>query len=497
MDAYTTADLPIVSEIMEGLVAFNPDEARKPPTANLALWHQAVDATTYLFDIRDDVYFHPFPKHPQDKLTAADVKFSLELAKTLPNHLRDRMSNIDTIEVLGKTVKITLKRPMKDFISVLATSAGYITSQRYYESLGKTPTERAAAFAVAPIGTGPFLLTAPIRPHASEITLRRFTGYRDATWLKSKRRLTAVTFRFYDDPQDILKDLAAGKVMMTVLPLTEFGRGGDFRKRGTLFPLTPPFLSILAINTHKALLRDDRLRQALNAAVDLTEIVKICNTDIKQLPAGYRKYMEIPLAFLDPQKRVPVTDLTSIPEVAQKLETIRKTGGLTILAPERRDWMMDRILEQVRADFKKRLDIQVTIKTTRSVSARSIAAEQPDLIYREWTPDTPWEYDDLSIVEPLFMSRSLNNYGGFSDKEVDDDFDQLHRINDPGTSDKIYKQIQTRLRDRAPLIWLPIARSLTIFLGKDYRAEYGDPETKSTSSLLFYTPLLKGIKRSR
>jgi ABC-type transport system substrate-binding protein len=496
VDAYTTNDLAVVSEIMEGLVKFNADSPTKPPELNLASWQSAIDSLTYVFDIRDDVYFHPFPKHPHDKLTAADVKFSLETAKTSSIRLKDRISNIDTIEVHGNTVKITLKRPMKDFIAVLATSAGYITSKRYYDSLGSTAEARAQAFARAPIGTGPFRLRSPVDPHSTSITLERFPGYRDKTWTKSSRTLITVTFRFYEDARAILDDLQAGKVMLTSLPLTEFGLGGDFRDNGSFVRLEPPFLVVLAVNIHRSLLRDERIRQLLNAAINTPEIAKMCHTDVKGLPVGYRKYMEIPQAYLDPAQRVPVTAFLADPAISSAVNALRKVGGLKILAPQRPDQMMDRILDRITIDFKQNLDLKVTVKKVRSVSSGSIAEEQPDLIYREWTPDTPWEYADLSIVEPLFNSKSLNNYGGWADKQVDADFDQLHAINDQGTTDNIYKDVQARLRRGAPLIWLPIVRGMTLFLHKGYRAHYGDPKTKSTSTLLFYTPMLKDIRKA-
>jgi ABC-type transport system substrate-binding protein len=495
VDAYTTNDLAVVSEIMEGLVKFNADSPTKPPELNLASWQSAIDSLTYVFDIRDDVYFHPFPKHPHDKLTAADVKFSLDTAKTSRIRLKDRISNIDTIEVHGNTVKITLKRPMKDFIAVLATSAGYITSKRYYDSLGSTAEARAQAFARAPIGTGPFRLLSPIDPHSTSITLGRFRGYRDKQWAKSTRTLITVTFRFYEDARAILDDLQAGKVMLTSLPLTEFGLGGDFRDNGSFVRLEPPFLAVLAVNIRRGRLRDERIRQLLNAAVNTPEIAKMCHTDVKGLPVGYRKYMEIPQAYLDPAQRVPVTTFLADPAIRSTLDALRKAGGLKILAPQRPDQMMDRILDRITIDFKQNLDLKVTVKKVPSVSSGSITEEQPDLIYREWTPDTPWEYADLSIVEPLFNSKSLNNYGGWADKQVDADFDQLHAINDQGTTENIYKDVQERLRRGAPLIWLPIVRGMTLFLHKDYRAYYGDPKTKSTSTLLFYTSMLKDIRK--
>ncbi|HUP63265.1 MAG TPA: ABC transporter substrate-binding protein [Thermoanaerobaculia bacterium] len=490
-DAYTVNDLAVIGQIMEGLVKFNPRNPTAPPELNLASARFEIDPLTYIFEIRGDVVFHPFPGHPHDALTAEDVAFSIEYSM---NRFRDRLDNIERIEFYGKHLKIKLKRPMKDFMAVLATSAGYVTSKRYFDSLGRNEQERYERFRRAPIGTGPYLLRAPLRVTSSTITVERFSGYRDRTWASSRLSLSTVTFRFYDDPQAILQDIAAGKVTLTSLPATEFGVGVDVRGKGSFVRLTPPFLALLTINTRKAPLGDERTRQLLNAAVDVSEVVRICQTDLTDLPPGYRKYMPIPLEYLQsgtPSLKPMLSDRTT----RLRLEALRRAGPLVILAPARPDHTMDKILERIGIDFKRNLGIDVIIRKEQAVSPETIAAEQPDLIYREWTPDIPWENADLSILEPLFASGSRNNFGGYRDKSLDDSLDLLKSITDPGITEKVYKDIQKRLQQGAPLIWLPIVREMTLFLDKGYRATYAAPSANSTSTLVFYTTMLKDIRK--
>jgi ABC-type transport system substrate-binding protein len=496
--SYLTNDLAVVSQIMEGVVKFDPMNPAAAPKENLAENVFEINSLTYIIEIRNDVVFHPFPQHPHDRLTAADVKFSiLNNAKSSDSRFRDRMENISSVEVHGNSVKIKLKRRMKDFRAILATSIGYITSEAYYMSLGKTEEVRRKRFDRAPLGTGPFRLRAPLTEGSPTIVLDRFDDYRD--WKRPKKRTTpisapsSVTYRFYADAASILTDLAAGKITLTSLPATEFGVGGELQGKGSSIQLTPPFLVLLTINARKPLLQDERARQLLNAAVDVREIARMCPTTLKGLPRGYKMYMEIPLEALKAAETPRINELLADPTTSRRLIALQKAPPLKILAPDRTDHIMEQILERVKFDLKEKLALRVQI-IKRSVSPQSIREVNPDLIYREWTPDTPWEQADLTILQPLFAPTSPNNYGGYQDDTVRAYFDRLQNTNDPGTTDRTYKDVQNRLRQGAPLIWLPIARQMTLFLKTGYRASFIDATTKP-STLIFYTPMLKDIRK--
>jgi peptide/nickel transport system substrate-binding protein len=491
--SYLSNDLAIVSQIMEGLVKFDPMNPTAIPEKNLADNIFEINSLTYIIEIRNDVVFHPFPRHPHDRLTAGDVKFSIDNAKKSDSRFSDRMENISSVEVHGNSVKIKLKRPMKDFLAILATSIGYITSEAYYTSLGKTDEERRKRFGRAPLGTGPFLVRAPLADGSPTIVLDRFEGYRDRKWAKAKGAPSSVTYRFYADSAAILTDLTAGTITMTSLPATEFGVGGSLQGKGSFIQLTPPFLVLLTINASKPLLRDERARQLLNAAVDVREIARMCPTTLKGLPRGYKMYMEIPLEALKAADIPRINELLADPTTSKRLIALQKAPPLRILAPDRPDHIMEQILDRVAFDLKEKLGLQVQV-IKRSVSPKSIKEVNPDLIYREWTPDTPWEQADLTILQPLFAPTSPNNYGGYQDDTVRAYFDRLQNTNDPGTTERTYKDVQNRLRQGAPLIWLPIARQMTLFLKTGYRASFVDASTKP-STLIFYTPMLKEIRK--
>lgn len=112
-------------------------------------WNQ-VDETTYDFTLRQGVKFHN-----GDPLTTDDVIFSLERGA---NPTYATAVNFSTFAkataVDANTVRVTVSAPDVLFIKKIAAIS--IMPKNYYMSLGSTDKARAAAFAQAPIGTGPY-----------------------------------------------------------------------------------------------------------------------------------------------------------------------------------------------------------------------------------------------------------------------------------------------------------------------------------------------------
>ncbi|MGZ5444862.1 MAG: ABC transporter substrate-binding protein [Thermoanaerobaculia bacterium] len=496
LDAYTANAMTVEAHVMEGLMCPDPKKPDQPPLRSLAADHFEIDPRTFVFRLRKDVHFHPFPGHPRDPLTAEDVKFSLELAIRSRSPLAAELRDIASIETVGKDlIKIKLSRANRNFLAILATSIGHITSKTYFESLGKDAAARTSAFNRKPIGTGPYLLKQPLAGSKS-IVLDRFDGYRDREWAESDKAVASITFRFYDDPKAILRGIEAGEVTMANLPLSEFGDGVNVSAgKGTLTKLTPPFLVILAINTAKAPLNDVRVRQLLNAAVITPKVMGICQSNPKELPPGFQYYMRIPQEYLKRSGNYALQRLLADPLTRPGLERLRKSGPVTILAPDRPDHIVDEILESVAGDLRANLGIETRIQRVPVVIREVVEKLKPDLAYVEWTPDTAEEHSDPSILKPLFESTSEYNIGGYQDKEVDRLFVKIRGITDAGTTEKIYNEIQKRLLENAPLIWLPSFRHWMLFLKTGYAAPYAVPsEEGSSSSLVHFTSIVKEIR---
>jgi peptide/nickel transport system substrate-binding protein len=120
------------------------------PRPFLATSWKQVDETTYDFTLRQGVKFHT-----GDALSADDVVFSLERAVNPLYSTAVNFSTFAKATVLNaKTVRVTTTAPDVLFIKKIAGIA--ILPQKYYMSLGSSTTARDAAFAKAPVGTGPY-----------------------------------------------------------------------------------------------------------------------------------------------------------------------------------------------------------------------------------------------------------------------------------------------------------------------------------------------------
>jgi ABC-type transport system substrate-binding protein len=493
LDVYNTNELVIEGEIMEGLLEPDPKNPDGPPKPNLATYRR-IDPTTYVFRLRRNVYFHPFKDHQHERLTARDVVGSLRRAIASNARLVDRLKNIESIEPISDDlVKIELKKPNDDLLAVLQTPIAHITSEHYFKSLGNDDETRNERFRHAPIGTGPYALRVPLTEDATEITIDRFNDYHDQKWVHASTTVPSATYRFYSDPQDILTGIHNGDVSMTTLPVTEFGDGIDVRGTGAFPQVTPPFLPILAINASKGALKDKMIRQLLNAAVDTHRFVS-ADSGVDQLPAGFHDYMLIPQRYLKQNGEETRRRLLADPVTRRRLDALRNTGKLVIMVPSRRDHFVDRILDSVIFDLQSNLGLEVVKDRQPVISDEVVKKLHPDFIYREWTPDTAQEHDDLSMLKPLFSLDSHNNLGLYKDPIIDHLFDRLQGINDAASKKQVYNEMEDRLADQAPLIWLPIVRQWALFLRKDYQAPFTRKSVRA-STLLYFTSMLKDIRK--
>lgn len=495
-EAYTTRRLAIETQILEGLVRFNPHNPEKPLPL-LAEQYFLIDSKTYVFRLRPDALFHPFPGHPKALVTAEDVKFSLDLARRSKSPLAYLLEDIEHTQAVGKNlVKIKLRQPNKSFLSILATPIAHVVPKQYFESLGRDDESRLEAFGRSPVGTGPYWLRGPLARGAKAVVLERFTNYRDQEWARSRDAIARVKFQLYENPKVIVKGILAGDIAMTSLPPTEYADGVDFRKwKGTFITLEPPFLILLAINTGKERLRDPKVRRLLNAAIEKEKVARICPSDPVKLPISFEPYMEIPQKS-NGNRNNKLQRLLAQPGMKEHKAKLRASGPFIILAPDRPDHIVDEILASIAGDLRRNLELEVRIVRSPSVTRKEVAARNPDLTYAEWTPDTPWEQDDLAILEPLFKSTSQSNLAFYEDRQIDEYFADARRVNDRASTETLCKKIQIRLREAAPLIWLPSVRHRTLLLAQSYQAAYSAEENGgSASSLIYFTSLLKDVRR--
>lgn len=262
----------VTYQIFEGLVKEDLTKADAPtPPVIPALaesWTISPDGLQYTFKLRPGVTFHD-----GTAFDAAAVKFNFERFwdKASPNYYPKTASFvaayakwIKAVDVLDPmTVRITLTGPNYEWLRQ--------GLQSYGQPLMISPAAVAkygnAGIALHPVGTGPFRFVE--RVQGVRTVLERNPDY----WSR-KALLDRVVFRPLQDPATRVNALEDNEVQMITTPpwddiptLVEDG-----------FTLSTnsnvPYINFLYLNTHFKPFQDERVRRAVNMAIDRDGIAR-------------------------------------------------------------------------------------------------------------------------------------------------------------------------------------------------------------------------------
>lgn len=269
---WTSAEVAIVTVVMEGLVSYPPGLVNTDFQPALAeSWLVSEDGKTYAFKLRKGVKWHD----GFGEFTSADVKFSLDrymdpkVSPWGPN-----FRNVAAVDVVDDyTVRFTLKAADPFFLSLLATdteSVGLMVCKKAFETRG------ADAMRLKPVGTGPFALKEYV-PKDKIVMVKH-----DEYWA-GKPKLDEVVIRFM--PSSAARELAlsTGEIDSMRASLD-----GQLVKRlaaqGYAIDIKGPEINWwLHINTRIKPLGDIRVRQAISHAINSAD-VQLLLGDVAAVP---------------------------------------------------------------------------------------------------------------------------------------------------------------------------------------------------------------------
>jgi len=250
--ANTADGRSILFNVFEGLV--KPDSSGKLIPAVAESYRIEQNGLVYVFTIRKGIRFSD-----GTELTPADAVFSLNEAIKAGF---DAFNQIAGIETAGPgEIRITLKSPDPEFLP-------YLTAAIVPEK--NTDREKN------PIGTGPFIIES-YTPQQS-LVMAKNPYYRQS----GIPSLNKVTIVFYSDSDALLMGLRGGNidaagVTGALLPQLETinekpgnGKSPEF----DIIPWHSNAVQLLALNNAQKPLDDVRVRQAINYAVDIPEIIR-------------------------------------------------------------------------------------------------------------------------------------------------------------------------------------------------------------------------------
>lgn len=253
-------DAMVVSQsVFENLVEVDPDGTLVPQLAK-ALPTISVDKLTYMFDLRDDVYFQN-----GQKLTAEDVKYSFDYLLDPKNKAVRRVlfSRISGVSVESPSrVRVQLKEPFRPWLF-------YMT--KYMGVFPKGSREKDIDFKGAPIGvgTGPAIFVE--WRQNDYVMLRKNPNY----WRKGVPHWDRLVVRIIPEDSVRVANLMTSRVdIISAPPPKDFavlrnqpGIEGDSK------PSMGTWLFLMS-NTAKAPFDDVNARRAISHAIDRAGIAK-------------------------------------------------------------------------------------------------------------------------------------------------------------------------------------------------------------------------------
>ncbi len=234
-----------------------PDMEGKIVPALAEKWTVSDDGLRWTFRLRRNVHFHN-----GDRLTSQDVKatFARIMDKATASPKAKEFRSIDAIETPNDaTVIFKLKKPTSPLLATLASGWSAI--------LPKKLIDNGHDFGAQPVGTGPFVLKKWIRD--SRIIFEKNESY----WMAGLPKLDAVVMHVIPERAVAVQGLISGQVDVAYtidkddIPLLE--TSPEIKINQSLSAL----ILVMAMNCSNPVLKDLRVRQAINHAIDKQKVL--------------------------------------------------------------------------------------------------------------------------------------------------------------------------------------------------------------------------------
>ena len=435
----------ITYQIFEGLVKEDLTDA-KAATPKLIpglakSWTISDDGLTYTFSLRTGVTFHdgtPFD--------AAAVKFNFERFwdETSPNFYPKAKAFviaytkwIKSVEVVDPmTVKITLNAPNYQWLRQGLQSYG----QPLMISPASVKQYGNDGVAAHPVGTGPFKFVE--REQGVKTVIEKNPDY----W-GTKAILDKVIFRPLQDPATRVNALESGEIqLMTGPPWDEIDR-----LVAAGFVLTTnknvPYINYIHLNFNFPPMKDIRVRQAINMAIDREGITKEIYHNTGRAEYGL---LSPGTDAYDPKFKSYSYD----PEGAKKLLAEAGYADGLKLVFELPQYGTGEIVETwIQRDLKK-VGIDVELRKFEWVTylGKWAGGMTPDVAMNEigWGMSTPAWVGIVSRCDTI--APNGQNSGAYCNKKVDALLDKAILTADPAAAAALYQQANRIIMDDAAFV---------------------------------------------
>jgi peptide/nickel transport system substrate-binding protein/oligopeptide transport system substrate-binding protein len=449
LDPALSTDVPtgeMVTLLFDGLTQFDADGRLLPALSDR--WTSDRTGQRFVFHLRPGVSFHdgrPF--------VAADVKRSFLRVLNPATHggrvwpllpiagaaefADGRARDVRGIEVLGDTaVAFALTEPLAIFPKFLAMPVASVV-----------PSSVAADFGQRPVGTGAW----------------RFVAWEHDDYLRFARNPTywggapvgeSLTVRIIPEALTRAAEFLSGRISVVEIPFGETAKWEHdhaewLKRKAALRAVYVP------LNNRRGPLRDPRVRQAINHAVNVPEILRTVWNGRGALAAG-----AIPptLGGSDPTRKPYSYDTT---EARRLLRAAGYPNGFALqLWRSGTNVEMGRVAQAIQSQLAA-VGIRVEIVSRDASSMReAVRKGDTDMAITDWWADYP---DADNFLYPLFHTASFGpggNYAFYSDRVTDSLIVLARHTVDQPAREALYARIDNRIFEAAPWLYLWFAVDL-------------------------------------
>lgn len=422
-------------QIFDNLLIQDKDMEFQPGLAES--WEQ-IDDLTVEFKLREGVKFHN-----GEDFKASDVKYSIQQAIASPNTSAIvSMIDGDNIEVVDDTtVRISTFEPFGPLLAHLAHPAAAIVSEESFSAAGDDVE-------ILPNGTGPYKLKDWARGDA--VTLERFDDY----W-GEPAKTKEIVFRPISENTNRTIELETNAVQISYdIAPNDIGRVED-NSDLQLFREPNFSTTYVGFNVQKAPLDNVLVRQAINHAVNMDEVVG----------AVYHGAGNKAVGPLGPNVTFANQDLEGYEYDPEKAKALLEEAGypdgfdITIWTNENQQ-RMD--IAEVLQNQLKEVGINASAEVMEwGTYLTNTAAGEHDMFILGWTTVTG---DADYGLYALFHSSQFGDAGNrtfYKNEDVDRLLDEARTSVDPAEREAKYKEVQEIITADAPWIFTWTGEDLT------------------------------------
>ena len=408
----------------ENLVTVNEDLEL---VGQLADSWESVDDTTWKFHIRPNVTFQN-----GNPVTAEAVKASIERSIEI-NERGQTNLKLKNIEVDGEYVIFTTEEPYGAFLANLSEPLFIIVDT----------SADTSKFTDTPICTGPYMVTSFEKGVSFEAV-----AYKD--YWGGEPGLDSITVYNIEDDNTRAMSLQSGDIDMlqrvTATDLTLFEDNDDY----TVDSKVGTREQFLFMNVAKAPFDDENIRLAFNAGIDYEGVAQVvgggavaCGAPFPpSAPCGYDKLKK---ASFDPDLCAEYLKKAGYEDTDGDgfVDKDGKALEITVVVSNNAD-DFNTLAEKVQAQMKDQ-GIKVNIKQVENTDDL-IADGDFELMFGNWqtvsTGDTQW------FLDQVFRTDATDNYGKYSDKELDEIIKKLSVTFDLEEREKLTQEASQIIIDK-------------------------------------------------